>query len=621
LKAAIGWSYGLLSEEERRVFGELSVFAGGFTLAAMAAVCCGGDQAAALDLVDQLAAKSLLVAQPAAGGTRYRLLETIRQYAAGRLADAGQAEQARRRHAETFLRLAEEEREPGVLACEQDNFRAALDFTLGCGSPAGPRLARALGRFWLARGLFQEGRRWLERALAVDPPDERLRADLHWLLGEVLYAAGDLDEAQATLRQGSEAAAVAGASSVQARHQVLLAEINAVKVGRHAEALEVCAAAAAVLESEGDLEGLAEVWLLVGKLRLWGGDTLAAEHALQSAAADARQSGNYRVQRECGAWLVAVLGELPVPVDVAANRAEQLLEAASGDPWAEAGILNFLAEPYGYAGRLVDARTAYRRARSIFTGSGAKLAWAASAQVAGRIELMAGDPAAAERTLQEAAEALRPMGERGYRAGVVALLTEAVYAQGRLGQALWLSEETEALAGPDDWEVQTRWRATRAKLLARRGQFPAAARLAEEAVALVPVAYDGPARAESLVAQAEVAQLAGALDQAEASLRQALEFYEDRRMVPFAEQVRALLASLAEQRSTRAEQGTAAKAGEPQAGRSSPAAEARAAPDGESKPRPSRPRKAAVADQAEAAKAPAREPRPGRAPRPGVPRS
>jgi predicted ATPase len=148
LKAAIGWSYDLLSEQERRVFGELSVFVGGFTMAAAAAVCCGGDEAAALDLVDQLAAKSLLVAEPAAEGSRYRLLETIRQYAAGRLAEAGQTEEARQRHVETFLHLAEQERELPVLAREQDNFRAALDFTLGCGSPAGPRLARG----WPASG-------------------------------------------------------------------------------------------------------------------------------------------------------------------------------------------------------------------------------------------------------------------------------------------------------------------------------------------------------------------------------------------------------------------------------------------------------------------------------------
>jgi hypothetical protein len=143
------------------------------------------------------------------------------------------------------------------------------------------------------------------------------------------------------------------------------------------------------------------------------------------------------------------------------------------------------------------------------------------------------------------------MGERGDRANIVTLLAEAAYAQGRFGEALRLTEEGEALAGAGDFDAQGRWRATRAKLLARAGQFRAAARLAEEAVALVPATCEAPERAEFLVAQAEVARLAGALGQAEAGLRRALRFYQDRRMVPLAERTRAALASLADQRAPR----------------------------------------------------------------------
>src|SRR5262249_57105065 len=131
------------------------------------------------------------------------------------------------------------------------------------------------------------------------------------------------------------------------------------------------------------------------------------------------------------------------------------------------------------------------------------------------------------------------MGERGDRANIVTLLAEAVYAQGRFGEALRLTEEGEALAGAGDFDVQGRWRATRAKLLARRGQFRAAARLAEEAVALVPATCEAPERAEFLVAQAEGSRLAGALDQAEAGLRRALQFYQERRVGgPRSEEVR-----------------------------------------------------------------------------------
>ena len=549
LGAAIGWSYELLSDSERRGFRALSVFAGGFGLAAVAAVCCGGDQAAALDLVDVLAGKSLVVTEPAAGGTRYRMLETIRQYAAGRLAEAGEATQVRGQHAEAFLRLAERERELPVLVREQDNFRAALSHALADGAgETGPRLACALGGFWLARGLFEEGQGWLERALATDPADPGLRADLHRLLGAVRYEVGDLERAQATLAQGLQvAAADPGLSSVQARMQVLRAEIRANESGLFAEAMEVCEAAAAVLESDGDLEGLAEALVSVGKMRFWGGDTLAAELALQRAATCARRSGNHRAEQKSRTYLVATWWDLPIPFDVVVGRAERLLEAASGDPGDEAAILEPLSLSYGYAGRFAEARAAIRRVQSAFTGAGAKLDWALCAQGAGRIELMAGDPAAAEQALREGYETLRAVGERGDRAAIVTLLAEAVYAQGRFGEALRLTEEGEALAGTGDFDVQGRWRATRAKLLARRGQFGAAARLADEAVALVPATCDAPERAEFLVAQAEVSRLAGSLEQAEGSLRRALQFYQDRRMVVLAERTRALLASLTRQ--------------------------------------------------------------------------
>jgi predicted ATPase/DNA-binding SARP family transcriptional activator len=585
LKAAIGWSYELLSGQERRVFGGLSVFAGGFTLAAVAAVCCGGDQASALDLVDQLAAKSLLVAEPTAAGTRYRLLETVRQYAARCLADAGETEQARQRHAETFLRLAGEERELAVLAREQDNFRAALDFTLGCGSPIGPRLARALGGFWLPRGLFSEARGWLERSLAARLADRRLRADLLRLLGAVLFAAGDLERAQPILAQGAEAAAAAALPALHARIRILQADIHAEQSGIYTEALDACAAAAALLESEGDLEGLAEVWLLVGKLRFWVDDTSGCQEALERAISYAGQSGYQYAERESRGWLASNLRNLPIPAEILIRRVEQQLEAAAGDPWAEAMILHPLSVYYAYAARFADARVAYRRAQSIFTASGAKLEGALLTMESGRVELMAGDPAAAERELRQGHEALVAMGERGYRSSLVTYLAEAVCAVGKFDQALRLTEEAGALTGADDLGSQARWRAVRARVLARLGQFPAATRLADEAVAFLPAGRAKPSArrgqspaatrlaeeeeaapvpatsylmAECLVATGEVALLAGALDEAEERLRRALQFYQDRRMVPLAAQAGALLARLTTQRRSRAGQRTGA---------------------------------------------------------------
>ena len=542
LKAAIDWSYELLTADERRVFAELSVFAGGFGLQAAAAVCCGGDQAAALDLIDQLAGKSLLTVQTTPGGTRYQMLETIRGYAASRLAEAGGDRPARSRHAGAFLDLAE--REPGlaVLAAEQDNFRAALAWSLTQEGQTGPRLARALGDFWLARGFLQEAQDWLERALAAGSADRRLRPDLLWLLGTVLYQAGDLQRAQTVLSEGARAAAAAGLAVVQARIRVQLAEIHDIQRGTDAEALAECEAAAATLESEGDMAGLAEAWLAIGRHRFFLGDPPAGAQALERAAAYAAQSSSHYVWRDATGWLVVTFWELPIPADVAIGRTQQLLKAASGDPWAEAAIIQPLSVIYAYLGRFADARAAMARYQAMFSSP---LDMAITATAAGQVELIAGDPAAAERVLTQGCQALRAMGERGYLSTQLAMLAEAVYAQGRLAEAQQLTEEAEAAAMPGDVDTQARWRATRAKLLARQGQFAAAQELASEALALAAATSYAALQAHVLMASAEVSQLAGAPGEAEASLRQALRIYEDGRAVALADRTRAALASLA----------------------------------------------------------------------------
>jgi tetratricopeptide (TPR) repeat protein len=430
LKAAIGWSYELLAEHERRVFRALSVFAGGFDLQAVASVSCGGDEVAALDLVDQLVSKSLVVAETGRGGTRYRLLGTIHQYAADRLTEAGQA---RRRHAETYMQLAECERELPVLLREQDNFRAALDRAFsGGGGETGSRLVHALGGIWLAHGLFQEGQAWLERALAVGPADLRLRADLLRLLGTVLFEIGDLRKAEAVLTEGCDVAVAAGAPAVQARIRVLLAGIRNLQGGGEAEALDECEAATAILHSEGELAGLAEAWVLAGRLDFFRGEWPADQEAFESAIACARQSGNHRAEFEALGWLAGVFVVLPVPADAAVDCAEQLLHAAAGEPGAQAEILMLLSLLYAYAGRFADARAALMRGRSMYTEFGARIEWALGGIGAGQIELIAGDPAAAERCLSEAYEAFRATGERMYLLSAASPLAEALYTQGRL---------------------------------------------------------------------------------------------------------------------------------------------------------------------------------------------
>jgi predicted ATPase/DNA-binding SARP family transcriptional activator len=543
LKAAIDWSYELLPAAEQDVFRQLSVFAGGFGLAQAAQVCCGGDEATAFDLVDALASKSLAVAETAGGQTRYRMLETIRQYAAGRLAEAGNAGPARRRHAEAFLMLAERERDLAVLSREHDNFRAALSWSLSHDGETGPRLARALGGFWLARGFLQEGQDWLERALATAPADPRLHADLLRLLGMTLIHT-DPGQAEVALSEGYQIAVAVGLHAIQARIQVQLTEIHSALGRTDPEALKECETAAAVLGAEGDLEGLAEAWVEIGKQRLVLGDAPTAIEAYERAAAYADRSDNHLAKRDAVGCLVEAFHVLPVPADVAIGRAERYLEAASADPWAEARILQTLALVYGYAGRFADAHAAITRARSEQTRCVAKIDSAVSAGVAGLIELIAGDPIAAEAELKHGCDTLRATGERGTLSSFLPILAEAKYALGRFGEAYQLTEEAEALAAADDLDAQARWRATRAKVFAQRGQFTTATQLVGEAEALIAPTTWAALQAEILAAKAEVSKLAGAPAEAAASLRTALHIYQDRRAVALADQTRAALASL-----------------------------------------------------------------------------
>ena len=99
-------------------------------------------------------------------------------------------------------------------------------------------------------------------------------------------------------------------------------------------------------------------WTSGGKLRFWLGDTAASEEVLERAIACARQSGNHRAQMRASHWLAVTFVVLPIPADDAVARAEQLLQEASGDLWAEADLLKPLCVLYAYVGRAADARAA-----------------------------------------------------------------------------------------------------------------------------------------------------------------------------------------------------------------------------------------------------------------------
>jgi non-specific serine/threonine protein kinase len=221
LEATVEWSYNLLCEAEQRLLRTLSVFAGSFNIEAAVALCGaapdekndGDAQTRAeymvLDLLTRLVDKSLLNIEERSGETRYRLLETIRQYAFAKARQCGEVQALRERHLRWYTYLTEQAKAHyhkadeamwyDRIEAEHDNLRAALSWSLteGANPNAGLQLATNLYWFWFVRGYMSEGRRWLELALEKAegaPPDRRAEA----LYGAGLLARTHGDYEQAT---------------------------------------------------------------------------------------------------------------------------------------------------------------------------------------------------------------------------------------------------------------------------------------------------------------------------------------------------------------------------------------------------------------------------------------
>jgi non-specific serine/threonine protein kinase len=200
LLAAIQWSYDHLGEPEARLFRGLAAFAGGWSLGTATAVCMeSGDEFEVLDLLTQLVHKSLVVVERLRDGTsRYRMLETVREYARQRLDAAPEAVRLRGRHLDYFLALAEAA-ERKLLGPEEARWLADLELELENllvafatservegGGEIGLRLAGSIWRFWSTRGHFETGRRVLKDALRR----EGARAPTPWRAQALVRAGG-----------------------------------------------------------------------------------------------------------------------------------------------------------------------------------------------------------------------------------------------------------------------------------------------------------------------------------------------------------------------------------------------------------------------------------------------
>jgi predicted ATPase/DNA-binding SARP family transcriptional activator len=334
LRAAIAWSYEMLNTPEQRLFRYLAVFVGGFTFETAEKVIREASLIPELisppqiwEMLLALVDKSLLMPQPgpwsqhepAGGGIRFRMLETIREFAWEQLAlEPAALERLQRCHADYFLALAEQA-EPKLLGAEQlvwlnrlerehDNFRAALAWALPGKDSAqltteiALRLAGCLGRFWLVRGYLDEGRRWLETGLAAlaDGLTEPAIVVAEAVQAKALLAVGILIARQYDHERARELYNASLALYQKLEHRPGIAYcwlqlgILAITQGDLDRATELGEACLRLYQALADQWGTGYALLHLGTLRLFYGEPAAAQTYLEEALKLFREVGELR---------------------------------------------------------------------------------------------------------------------------------------------------------------------------------------------------------------------------------------------------------------------------------------------------------------------------------------
>ena len=302
LQGLMDWSYELLLPRERRLLAALSVFSGGWTLAAAEAVCADEETEdwEVLDLLTSLVDKSLVVFDT----QRYRLLETVRLYARSRLEEAPNAEAVWTRHVQYFRTLGwalePQFYEPNAAETfnqaemEHDNFRAALAWLQIQGeADEALHLATSLLRFWQVRGYLSEGRSILEAGLSLNSTTEagRYQAVALSSAGILAYLQGDLPGAAALMQRSADAYRQLGddkrLNAIRSNIGGLLTEM-----GDYAQGRVVLEKVLAYQQQHSDAESVAATWGQLGDLARQEGDYAAAEPLLTQSLAVFRTTGN-----------------------------------------------------------------------------------------------------------------------------------------------------------------------------------------------------------------------------------------------------------------------------------------------------------------------------------------
>src|SRR5581483_11781087 len=373
--------------------------------------------------------------------------------------------------------------------------------------------------------------------------DPRRRLELLPELGEACRFAGDRAGAEAVLREALDRSAATGD-----RRLVMLSRIEHTFMRLYTdpeveteEALRVAEDALAVFTELGDDAGLVQAWSLIGHTNWLLCHGAEMEKAFTRALEVSQRAGDPREQ----GWILRMLALVsyhgPTPVADAIDRCEEILRLGDRHAAVEVSTRAKIAGLEAMRGRFDVARHLYRQCRKLGEEFGLGPVLAVRTNYSGPIELLAGDPEAAERELRSGCEELERLGETSTLSTSQALLARALEAQGQLDEAERFTLLSEETAASDDLASQTTWRGVRARVLARRGRIDEAERLAREAVEIAARTDFLVWRGEALLDLAEVLRLAGDLGGSAAVAEEARELFEAKGHLVLAERTCSLL--------------------------------------------------------------------------------
>lgn len=416
----------------------------------------------------------------------------------------------------------------------------------------GRRLARraaahlsSAGRRAEQRGDWRAAINLLSRAVALYGPSEAGRALLPALIDGVLES-GDLRRAGALTADAREEAVAAGDARLEAWAAVQQAQIQLAGQERTAE--EIYAEAKGALEAFeqlGDYAGLARAWVLVADVHSREGKVSSSVAALGRAIREARKSGDLRLELRAETEMTSYLLYGPTAIDDAVAQTGRTLERArgQGDLSSVCYLVSRLARLYAARGQFAQARMFHAEARSLAEeiGSGYIL----HGRHLALIEMLAGNPDAAEEAIRPELDATRKTGDKLRLAIHANLLGLVLCEQRRYDEAEELSRESESASAPDELINQVGWRTVRARVFAARGELGPAESLAREAVNLATSGEYVDSHANALICLGEILHQAGRREEAARHVEKARRVWERKGNVILASNARALLDRIA----------------------------------------------------------------------------